>query len=90
METRIQKHLKYRAELIKDGSTTVNKEGTPRRTNTLPINSVMSVEKESKNDDYYAKLHRQKVIFNCILFAFLLAFIAGVIILGVFLFKGGR
>jgi len=87
METRIQRHKKYRAELIKEGSDVTLKE-KPMTTTALPIREVMtSMEDDDKTVSYYKRLRNEKVIKYVLLVLFLIICIVGLIIFGVFVFR---
>lgn len=90
METRIQKHLKYRAELIKEGSTTVDKKEAPRKiTQTLPINTVMDeYDQNKKAKEFYEKQKCQRIILYVLLGLLLAAIITGLVFFGIYAFRG--
>ena len=90
METRIQRHKKYRAELIKEGSDVAMKEKPLMTTTTaLPIKEVMDmVEDDKKNLSYYKKQRNMKVAKFVLLILLLIACIVGIIMFGIYAFGG--
>ena len=89
METRIQRHKKYRAELIKEGSEVSIKEKPLMTTTTLPIKDVIDmVEDDNKTIHYYKKKRIEKLFLYILLVLLLIACIVGVIILGIYAFGG--
>ncbi len=90
METRIQRHRKYRAELIKEGSDVTLKE-KPMTTTALPIKEVMTiVEEEKKNNSYFIKERNDRVVKYVLLIVFLIALIVGIIMFGIYAFGGSK
>lgn len=91
METRIQKHRKYRAELIKEGATTVDVNEKPASTTkTLPIQKVMDGLEEANlaKEYYYQKQHRIKILQFLVIVIIVVAVIVGVILFGIYAFRG--
>ena len=88
METRIQRHKKYRAELIKEGSDVVIKEKSSTTT-ALPIKDVIDmVEEENNHLTYFKKQRIEKIIKYSLLVLLLVACIVGIILFGIYAFKG--
>ena len=89
METRIQRHKKYRAELIKEGSEVTLKEKPLMTTTTLPIKDVIDTVEEDKNlTAYYKRKRNEKVIKYVLLVLLLIASVTGLIFLGILAFGG--
>ena len=89
METRIQRHKKYRAELIKEGSEVSIKEKPLMTTTTLPIKDVIDmVEDDKKTLSYYKRKRNEKVLWYVLLVLLLITCVVGVIMLGVYAFGG--
>ena len=89
METRIQRHKKYRAELIKEGSSTTLKEKPMTATSALPIREVMDiVEEDKKNLSFYKRERNERVIKFVLLVLLLTACIVGIIMFGIYAFGG--
>ena len=89
METRIQRHKNYRAELIKQGSEKAISEKPRNTTTALPINDVMDVihENESHNS-FYKQQKRLRIIEFSLIVCILIAVVVGVIIFGLYAFRG--
>ena len=90
METRIQKHSNYRAELIKEGATTVDVNLKPASTTkTLPIQKVMDGldEANKANENYYKKQRHVRIMQYIIIVLIAVAVIVGVIMFGVYAFR---
>lgn len=91
METRIQRHKNYRAELIKEGSNVVIKEKPMNTTTALPIKEVISmVEDDKKTLAYYKRKRNEKVAWYILLVLLLIACVVGLIMFGVYAFRGNK
>ena len=89
METRIQRHKNYRAELIKEGSEVSLKEKPLMTTTTLPIKDVIDmVEDDKKTLSYYKRKRNEKVLWYVLLVLLLITCVVGVIMLGIYAFGG--
>ena len=89
METRIQRHKKYRAELIKEGSSTILKEKPTSTTTALPIKEVMDmVEDDKKTLSYYKRQRNERVAKFVLLILLLIVCIVGIIMFGIYAFGG--
>lgn len=89
METRIQRHKNYRAELIKEGSEVSLKEKPLMTTTTLPIKDVIDmVEDDKKTLRYYKRKRNEKVLWYVLLVLLLITCVVGVIMLGIYAFGG--
>jgi len=89
METRIQRHKNYRAELIKEGSEVSLKEKPLMTTTTLPIKDVIDmVEDDEKSLHYFKRKRNEKVIWYILLVLLLVACVVGLILLGILAFGG--
>lgn len=87
METRVQKYKDYRASLIKDGSEYYS--GKPRtETKTLPISEVISTIEKSDDTAQFKGYKTKRVLFYVLIVIGILAAVAGIIVLGVFAFRG--
>ena len=87
METRIQKHLKYRSELIKEGATTIDTKSNPRRRETLPLKAVME-DGDDPSRYYYLKQRKHRILMYILLGVILAGILTGLIIFGIFAFRG--
>lgn len=88
METRIQRHKNYRAELIKEGSNIVIKEKPMTTTTALPIKEVIDmVEDDKRTLAYYKRQRTEKVVKFILLILLLIACIVGLIMFGVYAFR---
>lgn len=91
METRIQRHKNYRAELIKEGSNVVIKEKPMTATTALPIKEVISMEEhDQKMIAYYKRKRNERVAWYILLVLFLIACIVGLIMFYVYAFGGNK
>lgn len=89
METRIQRHKNYRAELIKEGSNVVIKEKPLTTTTALPIKEVIDmVEDDAKTRAYYKRQRNERVTKFVLLILLLIAVIVGIIMFGIYAFGG--
>ena len=89
METRIQRHKKYRAELIKEGSDVAIKEKPMMTTTALPIKEVIDmVEDDKKNLAYYKRQRNERILKFVLLGLLLVACIVGIIMFGIYAFGG--
>ena len=89
METRIQRHKKYRAELIKEGSDIYIKEKPMMTTTALPIKEVIDmVEDDKKSLAYYKRQRNERVIKYILLILLLIACVVGIIMFGIYAFGG--
>lgn len=89
METRIQRHKNYRAELIKEGSNVVIKEKPLTTTTALPIKEVIDmVEDDAKTRAYYMRQRNERVTKFVLLILLLVAVIVGIIMFGIYAFGG--
>ena len=89
METRIQRHKNYRAELIKEGSNVVIKEKPLNTTTALPIKEVIDmVEDDAKTRAYYKRQRNERVTKFVLLILLLVAVIVGIIMFGIYAFGG--
>ena len=89
METRIQRHKNYRAELIKEGSNVVIKEKPLTTTTALPIKEVIDmVEDDKKSLAYYKRQRNERVTKFVLLILLLVAVIVGIIMFGIYAFGG--
>ena len=89
METRIQRYRKYRAELIKEGSDVTLKEKPMMTTTALPIQEVIDmVEDDKKNLVFYRQQRNEKIFKYVLLVIFLIALIVGIIMFGIYAFRG--
>ena len=89
METRIQRHKNYRAELIKEGSDVAIKEKPMNTTTALPIKEVItSMEDDDKALKFYKRKRNEKVLKYVLLVLFLIVCIVGLIIFGIYVFRG--
>lgn len=89
METRIQRHKNYRAELIKEGSNVVIKEKPLTTTTALPIKEVIDmVEDDAKTRAYYKRQRNERVTKFVLLILLLVAVIVGIIMFGIYAFGG--
>ena len=89
METRIQRHKNYRAELIKEGSNVQIKEKPLTTTTALPIKEVIDmVEDDAKTRAYYKRQRNERVIKYILLILLLIAVIVGIIMFGIYAFGG--
>ena len=88
METRIQRHKNYRAELIKEGSNVVIKEKPMTTTTALPIKEVIDmVEDDKRTLAYYKRQRTEKIVKYILLILLLIACIVGLIMFGVYAFR---
>ncbi|MCR4880306.1 MAG: hypothetical protein K5906_05085 [Bacilli bacterium] len=88
METRIQRHRKYRAELIKEGSDVTIKEKN-MTTTALPIKEVITMVEDDKNTlSFYRKQRNERIIRYILLSLLLASIIVGIIMFGVYAFGG--
>lgn len=88
METRIQRHKNYRAELIKEGSNVVIKEKPMTTTTALPIKEVIDmVEDDKRTLAYYKRQRTEKIVKFILLILLLIACIVGLIMFGVYAFR---
>ena len=91
METRIQRHKQYRAQLIKEGSSKEIKEKPMTATTALPIKEVIDmVEDDKKNLAFYKRQRNEKVFKYTLLVLLLITCIVGIIIFGVYAFGGAK
>ena len=89
METRIQRHKNYRAELIKEGSNVQIKEKPLTTTTALPIKEVIDmVEDDAKTRAYYKRQRNERVTKFVLLILLLIAVIVGIIMFGIYAFGG--
>jgi len=89
METRIQRHKNYRAELIKEGSNVQIKEKPLTTTTALPIKEVIDmVEDDKKNLAYYKRQRNERILKFVLLGLLLVACIVGIIMFGIYAFGG--
>lgn len=90
METRIQRHRKYRAELIKEGSNSSIKEKPMMNTTTaLPIKDVIDTTlEEEASRAFYKKKHTEKIIQFVLLVLLVVSLIVGIIVFGIYAFRG--
>ena len=89
METRIQRHKKYRAELIKEGSSVTIKEKPMMTTTALPIKEVIDmVDDDKKNEAFYKRQRNERVLKFVLLILLLIACIVGLILFGIYAFGG--
>ena len=89
METRIQRHKKYRAELIKEGSDVSIKEKPMMTTTALPIKEVIDmVEDDKKSKAYYARQRNERIIKFILLVLLLVVVTVGIIMFGIYAFGG--
>ena len=89
METRIQRHKNYRAELIKEGSDVQIKEKPLTTTTALPIKEVIDmVEDDAKTRAYYKRQRNERVTKFVLLILLLVAVIVGIIMFGIYAFGG--
>ena len=89
METRIQRHKKYRAELIKEGSSVTIKEKPMMTTTALPIKEVIDmVDDDKKNEAFYKRQRNERVAKFVLLILVLIACIVGLILFGIYAFGG--
>ena len=89
METRIQRHKNYRAELIKEGSNVQIKEKPLTTTTALPIKEVIDmVEDDAKTRAYYKRQRNERVTKFVLLILLLVAVIVGIIMFGIYAFGG--
>ena len=89
METRIQRHKKYRAELIKEGSDISIKEKPMMTTTALPIKEVIDmVEDDKKTRSYYNKQRNERIIKYTLLVLLLIVCVVGIIMFGIYAFGG--
>ena len=90
METRIQRHKNYRAELIKEGSNLEYKE-KPTTTTALPIKEVITmVDEDEKTLRFYKRQRNEKVIKYVLLVLLLIATIVGLILFYIYAFGGNK
>ena len=89
METRIQRHRKYRAELIKEGSNSPIKEKPMMNTTTaLPIKEVMDLAMdEEANKAFYKRKRKEKIIQYVLLVLLVVTLIVGIIVFGIYAFS---
>ena len=90
METRIQRHKNYRAELIKEGSEVSLKEKPLMTTTTLPIKDVIDMVEDEKNLSYFKKKRNEKILWYILLVLVLVACVVGVIMFGIYAFGGNK
>ena len=90
METRIQRHKNYRAELIKEGSEVSLKEKPLMTTTTLPIKDVIDMVEDEKNLSYFKKKRNEKILWYILLVFVLVACVVGVIMFGIYAFGGNK
>ena len=89
METRIQRHKNYRAELIKEGSNVSIKEKPLTTTTALPIKEVIDmVEDDKKTRAYYSRQRNERIIKFSLLVLLLVVVIVGIIMFGIYAFGG--
>lgn len=88
METRIEKHQKYRQELIKQGAATKKETEDKRHSATLPLSQVMD---DVNNDDlkrqYYIKQRNLKITMIIVLSLLLIGVVIALIFFGIYAFK---
>jgi len=89
METRVQRHKNYRAELIKEGSNVTISEKPLGTTTALPIKEVIdTVEDDRASLAFYKKKRNEKVAKYVFLVIFLVICIIGLIMFGLYAFRG--
>lgn len=89
METRIQKHMKYRTDILKEGTTTIDMSSKPRVTGTLPINKVMDEPDDSEQNKIYARQKTIKRLQIALLIVLVIAVITGIVLFGIYAFSRG-
>ena len=89
METRIQKHMKYRADIIKEGTTTMDVSSKPRITGTLPINTVMDSEVSEEDNKYYANQKKIKILQYIIIGLLIALIVTALVLFGIYAFTRG-
>ena len=88
METRIEKHQKYRQELIKQGAATRKETDNKRHSATLPLNQVMdNVNNDDLKRQYYIKQRNLKITMIVVLSILLAAVVVALIFFGIYAFK---
>ena len=87
METRTEKYKNYRASLIKDGSQYYS--GKSRTTTaTLPISEVINASQMEDEKINYRGYKTKKTLIYALTIFLIIAVIAGIIVLGIFAFRG--
>ena len=89
METRIQKHMKYRADIIKEGTTTMDVSSKPRITGTLPISTVMDSEVSEDDSKYYANQKKIKILQYVIIGLLVALIVTALVLFGIYAFTRG-
>ena len=88
METRIQRHKNYRAELIKEGIEVSMKEKPMTTTTALPIKEVIDmVDEDSKTAQIVKKQRRLKILKFTLLVLLLVGCVVGLIFFGIYAWR---
>ena len=88
METRIQRHKNYRAELIKEGIEVSMKEKPMTTTTALPIKEVIDmVDEDSKTAQIVKKQRRLKILKFTLLVLLLVGCVVGLILFGIYAWR---